>query len=276
LFYPYYINGWKREKENQRRLSAGETDRLETTNLELIALQWKQDMMLMQTMLRGISAKLTAMMRSNEPLYPQMDWKPNLSQIQIVDEQGLENHPMVQWRQQELKASQMNTKVEKAMNNAEWYAGVNTISVTGWQTSKDGQTETFFDIGNRFFSGTVGLHVPIFAKGQRAKVAAAAVQEKVAANRVDLEKYQLQTAYQQNLAELQGIDMQLKAFEKESLPRVDAVMQALQRKLNAGSINYLEFNIALQQLIQANLQHVELQRLLGEKIIDLQYFTQEL
>jgi cobalt-zinc-cadmium resistance protein CzcA len=259
-----------------RRLEAGETDRLETTNLELIALKWKQDMMSMQTMLSGLSAKLTALMRSSEPLYPQMDWKPNMSQLQVVDEQGLENHPLVQWRQQEWKASQMNTKVEKAMNNAEWYAGMNTISVTGWQTSKDGLTETFFDIGNRFFSGTVGLHIPIFAKGLRARVAAAAVQEKSAANKVILEKYQLQSAYQQNLAELQGIDRQLKSFEKESLPRVDAVMHTLQRKLNAGSINYLEFNLALQQLMQANLQHIELQRLLGEKIIDLQYFTQEL
>lgn len=259
---------------SERRLQAGETDRMETTNLELITVQWQQEMMMMQTRLNGLAGKLTAMMRSDVLLYPAGDWSPKITDILIADAASLDSHPMVQLREQELKASQMNTKVEKAMNNAEWQVGVNTISVTGWQTSKDGLSETFFDIGNRFFSGMVGLQVPIFAKGQRAKVAAASVQEKQAANRVDFEKFQLQTAYKQTLAELQGTDRQLKHFEKESLPRIEAMMQVLQRKLNAGGINYIEFNVALQKVIQTRLQYVELQRLLGEKIIDLEYLTQ--
>jgi heavy metal efflux system protein len=259
---------------SERRLQAGETDRMETTNLELIAVQWQQEMMMMQTRLNGLSGRLTAMMRSEISLYPAGDWNPSISKAMLTDAGALESHPIVQLREQEFKSSQMNTKVEKAMNNAEWAVGLNTISVTGWQTSKDGLTETFFDIGNRFFSGTVGLQVPIFAKGQKAKVAAAVVQEKMAANRVDIEKFHLQTAYNQTLAELQGTDRQLKHFEKESLPRIEAILQVLQRKLNAGGINYLEFNVALQQVIHTRLQYIELQRLLGEKIIDLEYFTQ--
>jgi heavy metal efflux system protein len=263
-------------KISEKRLAAGETDRLETGNLYLLSAQWQQEKLLLQTQMNGIAAKLTSLMRREESCYPQIDWKPDISQVQVLMNPTWETHPLVALREQELKAAQLNTKVEKAMNNTEWQAGINTISVTGWQTSKDGLAQNFYDIGNRFFSGMVGVQVPIFSKGQRAKVAAAAVLEKVAANKIDLEKYQMQTFYHQTLAEVRGVDKQLKVFEKETLPQVYAVSQTLQRKLAAGDMDYLSFYFAIQQLILANLQQVELQRLLGEKIIDLQYFTQNL
>ena len=260
----------------EKRLATGETDKLESSQLSLLSAQWKQEKMLLQTTLDGLAAKLTAMMQQNEPCYPRAFLQPDIFQVQIAVDAALEKHPMVALREQELKAAQLNIKVEKALNNPEWQAGINTISVTGWQATRDGLSENFFDIGNRFFSGMVGVQVPIFSKGQRAKVAAAAAQEKLAANRIDAEKYYLQTFYRKTLAEWQGVDKQLKAFEKETLPQIQAIWQTLQRKLIAGDIDYLTFYLAIQQLTQSNLQHVELKRLLSEKIIDLQYYTQNL
>jgi cobalt-zinc-cadmium resistance protein CzcA len=168
---------------------------------------------------------------------------------------------------------QANTQMEKAQNNAEWQVGFNNMSVTGWHASSSQSDEKFYDLGNRFWSGFVGLSIPIFAKGLRAKVDAAGVQEKIAGKMVESEWQQLKMQYMQTVTEWQGVKEQLKKYRADIKPKVDLMLETAQRRYTAGSIDYIEWNLALQQAIQAGLQEIDLLRKIEEKVIDIQYLN---
>ena len=262
-------------KLSERRAAAGETDRMEKLNLELLAAQVVQFKMETETQQETLRKRLAILLKSEQRVEPVNYWYSNIYSPLIGDTDVLARHPVVQWRLQEQKAAQMNTLAEKAMNNVEWVVGFNSISVTGWQTSKDGLTDSYYDIGDRFFSGTVGVHIPIFNRGRRARVEAAGLQERMAGTMVDSELRQLRVAYGQTLAEWQGLQEQIKYMERETLPRVDMVLETTKRRLAAGSINILEWNVAIKQVIQARFDHIELRRRVEDKIIDLQYFNEQ-
>lgn len=263
----------KSARVSGQRLKAGETDKMELVNIELMSAQIAQSRMMTETLKQGLRRRLAIMIQKSDEVIPVYNWKSNNYVPVLLDSSAMSNHPTVQLKQEELKVAQMNTMVERALNNAAWQVGVNTISVTGWQTSKDGLSESFFNVGNRFLSGLVGVEIPIFTKGQRARVAAAGVQEKVAGKMVESEMQMLRSAYTQALVDWQGMQEQLRHLERETLPRVALMLDMAQRRLLSGSINYLEWNLAIQQSVQAELQAIDLKKRIEEKIIDLQYFN---
>ncbi len=258
----------------QKRLQAGESDRLEMTNLELLATQVKQGILSVIYQMQGLENTLGIMLQKSVPITPVTNWKSQISVFNFTDTALLMGHPLIVIKHQELKAAQANTLAEKALNNLEWQVGLNNISVTGWQLNKDQTVETFYDMGNRFWSGMVGVSIPIFNKGGRARVEAAGVQEKIANKMIESEWQQLKMQYVQSLTQWQGLQQQLKTYEQETLPRTNVLIETAQRRFNAGSINYLEWNLAIQQAIQARVQYVQLKRDFEVKTIDLQYFNE--
>jgi cobalt-zinc-cadmium resistance protein CzcA len=212
-------------------------------------------------------------LQTNKPIRPIGFWKPENKAAVIFDTVGLREHPAIISKMLEWKAAQANTQMEKAQNNVEWQVGFNNMSVTGWHATGSQANEKFYDLGNRFWSGFVGLNIPIFTKGLKARVESAGVQEKIAEKMVATEWQQLNIQYTQAITEWQGLSERLRQYQREIKPKVDLLLETAQRRYASGGIDYLEWNLALQQAIQAGLQEIELQKLIEDKVIDLQYFN---
>ena len=258
---------------SQKRLEAGEIDRMELTNFELLANRLKQSIISGNYFQKALEQKLGIMLQRDVPVEPVSNWDSYISYAILSDTAVLMKHPAFSSRMLEWKAMQANTQMEKAQNNAEWQFGFNNMSVTGWHATSNTSAEKFYDLGNRFWSGFVGLSIPIFSKGLHARVAAAGLQEKVAEKMVASEWQQLKLQYAQTVTEWQGFHEQLRQFRHEIKPKVDLLVETAQRRYAAGNIDYLEWNFALQQAIQSGLQEVELMRRICEKVIEIQYYN---
>jgi outer membrane protein TolC len=191
----------------------------------------------------------------------------------LMDTGFFQQHPSILLRKQDEKAAALSTQVEKALYNPEWFAGLTSKSITGWQSSKDNSTETFYDIGNRFYSGTVGINFQLFNKGGKARVAAAGINEQFTGALKETEVHQLKIAYNQTLIEWQGLYAQLKYIENTIMPGMQSVTETSLRRFQTGSISYIEWSMTMRQVLQAELNYIDLRRQLEEKIIDLQYFN---
>lgn len=256
------------------RVNAGESDRMELINLELMAQEWEQMRLMTQSHQQSLRRRLAIFLQKEGEVEPLVAYNETPQAPVVTDTGFLQNHPAVLLRKQDVKMAMLNTKVEQALYHPEWFMALNSKSVSGWQTSKDQTTEKFYDIGNRFISGTVGLNFALFNKGGKAKVAAAGIQEKYSSALQDVEMQQLKLGYTQSLTEWQGLSAQVKHYEKNVLPGVASVLETALRRYQSGAINYLEWSMTTRQALQTELQYIELRRELEEKIIDLQYFNE--
>jgi cobalt-zinc-cadmium resistance protein CzcA len=256
------------------RVNAGESDKMELVNLELLANEWIQMRMMTESHQQSLRRRLAILLQMEGEAEPVISYTYSPSAPILADTGFLQKHPAVLLRLQDVKAAALFTKVEEALYNPEWFVGFTNKSVTGWQSSKDNSTETFYDMGNRFFSGTVGLNFPLFNKGGKARVAAAGIQEKYSTAMQDYEVQQLKLAYSQSLTEWQGLFAQLKHYENNVLPGLNSVLETALRRYQTGGINYLEWSMTTRQALQTELSYIDVRRQLEDKIIDLQYFNE--
>ncbi len=255
------------------RVKAGESDKLELVNLELLSYEWMQARMMTLAHQQVLRRRLTILLQKGEEAEPVAMFSDVLPAPIVIDTAILEKHPAILLRQQDEKAAILSTQVEKALYNPEWFAGLTSKSVTGWQSTKDNSTQNFYDIGNRFFSGTVGVNFQLFNKGGKARVAAAGINEQYTVALKDMEEQQLKLAYIQSLTEWQGLYTQLKHFENTIVPGLKSANETTMRRFQTGAISYLEWSMTIRQMLQAELNYIDLRRQFEEKLIDLQYFN---
>ncbi len=256
------------------RVQAGEADQMEPINLELQANEWMQMRLLTESHQQSLRRRLAILLQKDGEAEPAAGYGPEPSAPVLADTGFLQTHPAVLLRKQDVKTAELFTRVEQALYSPEWFVGFTSKSVTGWQSTKDNTSENFYDIGNRFFSGTVGLNFPLFNKGGKAKVAAAGIQEKYSAALQDYEVQQLKLAYTQSLTEWQGLFTQLRHYENNVLRGLNAVLETALKRYQTGSINYLEWSLTTRQALQTELNYIDIRRQLEDKIIDLQYFNE--
>jgi heavy metal efflux system protein len=255
------------------RVNAGETDKLETVNLQLLSNEWMQARMATLSHQQILRRRLAIFLQKGDEAEPLAFYSDAIPAPILMDTGFLQMHPSILLRKQDEKAAALSTAVEKALYKPEWFAGLTSKSVTGWQSSKDNLTQTFYDIGNRFFSGTVGINFQLFNKGGKARVAAAGINEKYSGALKEMEVQHFKIAYNQSLTEWQGLYRQLKHFENTIIPDLQSVTETTLRRFQTGAISYLEWSMTMRQVLQAELNFIDLRRQLEEKIIDLQYFN---
>ena len=257
---------------SKRRVQAGETDKMELINLELlrgtVGFQLQKTFS-EQAILRNQLARFLLM---EGPLWLSGSWFAEPLQPFVEDSLLLLRHPLLLLKEQEAAAARNAVEVEKAMKNPEWNVGINTISVTGWQQTKNRQREIFYNAGDRFFAGVVGVNLPIFAKGQKAKITAAGLYEKFLQQQTVVQQQQLQMKYAALLNSWQNLRSQYRYFQEEALPRTRELMQLIEKRLKLGAINYLELSTNLKQAIETELTAMEVRMELESKLIELQYF----
>ena len=255
------------------RVNAGETDKLETANLQLLSNEWMQARMATLSHQQILRRRLAILLQKGEEAEPLAFYNDAIQAPFLMDTGFLQQHPSILLRQQDEKAAALSTEVEKAIYKPEWFAGLTSKSVTGWQSSKDNSTQTFYDIGNRFFSGMVGINFQLFNKGGKAKVVAAGINQQYTGALKEIEVQQLKMAYNQTLTEWQGLYEQLKHVENTIMPGLQSIMETTLRRFQTGAISYLEWSLTMRQMLQAELNFIDVRRQLEDKIIDLQYFN---
>ncbi|WP_109699450.1 CusA/CzcA family heavy metal efflux RND transporter [Chitinophaga deserti] len=242
------------------RLKAGETNVLEKASAENQLLQLR----IMRKSLRQERAMLQQqfmlLLNTTEPRLPvSSSFK---LEAPLPDTALLAEHPLLRLQRQQEKAAEAAILVEKSKLLPELSAGYNNLSI------RDGVR---YDRGSRFQSFQVGVAIPVFTGSQKARIKSAKTFRRIVENETAYNTQALLAQYQTALAQVSQYGEIVHDFEDGTLRNALEITGTLNRQLEGGEINYLEWTVLNQQSLNTQLDYLEAVKNLNNSINHLNY-----
>lgn len=243
------------EKFANKKYQVGESNKLEKINATL----QRKDLMLQlesaQTQVSNYFTELQKLLFTNQQYQAPSLFTP-LPPINLNDSNLVGKHPVLQLLQQQVLAKELAVKAEKAKGLPTFNLGLNTQSL---------------ELQRQFYYGSVGINIPIFHNGVKARSQAAKFETEI--TKKELEKSQLEIAtvfLQQYQLQKQSLQ-QLKYYQTEGLPMAVSIINAAQRSYIAGDIGYIEYIQNIKDAIKIKTDYLSVVNNYNQTIIQLNY-----
>ncbi len=254
-------------KKAELRLANGESNVLEKATAETqrgnIGIQLKQLLQEKETTL----LQLQLLLNTETKLIPD-ESKFKIDQSIVLDSNLIVTHPLLKIAEQQKQISTAAMKLEKAKLLPDINLGYYNMSMRG-----TGADNVLYSGSSRFQSAQLGIGVPLFFKGQKAKIASAKIFQSYSENNFILEKQALQKRYQVAYSQYKNQLEAINYFEQKALPNSKLISETANKQFVNGEINYLDWVMLTNQSISIKSNYIDAVRLLNETIIQLNYLT---
>ncbi|TGE21299.1 CusA/CzcA family heavy metal efflux RND transporter [Hymenobacter aquaticus] len=241
------------------RYRTGETNRLEQVSAEARAQELRNQLATLRTTVQVQRQQLGVLLNAGGPI--SIDTTTSLVVPLTAADTVLlapEANPTLAGLQQQVAASQQQTRVEKLRRLPEVRAGYFTQTIN---------TERGFQVGQ------VGVSVPLLGGVQKARIAAAQLGEQVAASELAYATAQLNgqvAALRQQL--LRG-RASLSYYEQTALPQARLILTTAEKSFRAGDIDYVTYVVNTEPAWQIQQAYLNQARDYNELVIALQTLT---
>lgn len=244
------------------RLKAGESNILEKTTASnqksAIEIQLKQ----VQQEIKTLQLQFSWLLNSETEYLPLENSRPVL----LLQENA--SHPLLHVLEQQKTVAGKQTEVEKSRLLPGLQIGYNLNSFKGM-----GPDDKLYSATPQFHSVMVGVGIPIFSGGQKARIHASKVAESIAENdwhntefALEKKQQQLKQMYQTNLEIINR-------YETDELKNADIITKTAQQQFINGEINYLEFVMLVNQAVLLKSNYADALLKLNESVVELNYTT---
>ena len=190
--------------------------------------------------------------------------------ISIPDTGTIASHPDMQyWRQQQNIAA-ANTKAEQAKLLPDLSLGYNLMGMKGL-----GADDKEYNSTPRFQSFQVGLGIPIFTGGQKARINASKINEQVTANEYDVHLKSFTAEYATAIKQFQKYDETVKYFENTALKNAVVIQETANKQFLSGEINFLDWVILINQAISIQSDYTEAVRSKNLAVAELNFYNNQ-
>ena len=218
------------------RYQTGETNLLEKLSAETRQLELTNRADLIQADVQIVQINLQGLLFTNS--YPDIDLtvplKRNAPTVFLGDSLPVQS-PLIDLLNQQQQVSRLQTELTRAQSRPDWRVGVTNQSI---------------DRRVGFMYLAVGIGVPIFMKAFKARTEASRLGELVAENQTQAAVFQQNNALRALEQELKKRTVQLDYYLKTALPQADALLRNALKNYQAGSIEYIEYFVGVQQVAQ--------------------------
>ena len=244
------------------RLKAGESNVLEkataSNQKSAIDIQLKQ----IQQEVKTLQLQFQWLLNSEVEYLPLETSKTNLSNPEIS------SHPLLKMLEQQKTVAEKQTEVEKSRLLPGLQLAYNLNSFKG-----TGADDKIYNATPQFHSVMLGVGIPIFSGGQKARIEASKMAENIAENdrintefSLNIKATQLRQIYQTNLEIVNR-------YEVSELKNAEIITETAQKQFLNGEINYLEFVMLINQTLALKSNYTDALLKLNESAIELQYLT---
>ncbi|MDF2193510.1 CusA/CzcA family heavy metal efflux RND transporter [Paraflavitalea sp. CAU 1676] len=242
------------------RLKAGETNMLEKASAEnqLIQLRILQKQLLQEK--ATLRQQFMLLLNTPNLRYPQSS--SIKAESILTDSSSLKDHPALRWYRQQEKTAEAAIRVEQSKLFPEFSAGYNNLSI------RDGIK---YGTADRFQSVQLGIELPLFTSAQKAKIRSAQTALSISRNEMEYRSKALQAEYAGALSQVEQYRNIVADFEQGALRNAQDITNTLNKQLQGGEINYLEWTVLNQQSLQTQLSYLEAIMNLNNSIIHLNY-----
>jgi cobalt-zinc-cadmium resistance protein CzcA len=242
------------------RLKSGETNILESTSAsnQLGAIQYQLRQVRQER--ESVLIKFNGLLNAGNVFIPDegpVKFEPGIQPDSIGN-----RHPLLELAAQQELIQKANTRLEASRLLPDLSLGYNNLSL------RDGKG---LGPGDRFSSVQAGLAIPIFAKAQKAKIAASKLNEEVISAAYQRERQIFQQQYLETRARYNRSLVDVRYFEEQALRDAGILRNTLRLQLSKGEINYLEWTVLNQQALTIENNYLDAIKELNQHSTELNY-----
>ncbi len=247
------------------RLQKGETNILEKSAI----LSQKESVQLqvvsIKEQLKILISGLEWLTNSDVPLIPIIDKDIDNPAIKY-DSLLLANHPSMLSLVQQAEIAKAVVDVERSKLKPELSIGYSNNSFSGYSDN-----DKYYNNLNRFSSVQLGMGIPLFKKGQKAKIKAISLLPEIYTSQYSTQESLLKNRFSQLMEVYNAGLARIAYYENQGLKNADVIRSTAQKQFSIGEINYIEYVWLLSQSLQSYSDYLEAKRLLHNAIIDINY-----
>lgn len=246
------------------RLKSGESNILEKATaanqksaIEIQIKQVKQELRTLQLQLQWLLNSETEVIPDGERIF-------SFSNLQ----NDVSGNPSLKILEQQKNIATRQTALEKSKLLPGLQLAYNLNSFRGM-----GADDKVYNASPQFHSVQVGVSVPIFSGGQKARIQASKIAESVSENDFQNAEFTLKNQYKK-LSEIQQKNLEIVSqYEKYELKNAETILETAQKQFINGEINYLEFVMLANQAISIKNNYTDAVWNLNESNVELEYIT---
>ncbi len=241
----------KLSKASNARYRAGEATSLENVTSEVQSKQIQNELEKNASDITIAQQMLQTLLNINVDVV--ISEKESLAKDLSLDQQSLnsQDNPLLSYLKQEIEVSRKTTELEKSRALPDIILGFSSQTYKGMQTI-NGIDRTYTGM-DRFNFFQVGLGIPIFPGGYRAKINASRINEQRAQAQVDLAQTNLNGQLKELVQEYLKFKKSLIYYQQQALPQAQLIIANSDKSFKSGDISYTQYlqNLTLSNTIQA-------------------------
>ena len=162
-----------------------------------------------------------------------------------------DNNPVIQYLQQEVNVSNREIALEKSKRLPDIMVGYSGQTYKGLQTING--IDRNYTGKDRFSFFQIGVGIPLFPGGYKAKINAAKINEQMAQTQVALNKTNLNGQLKELLQQYTKFQNALDYYRTQALPQADLLVSNSQKSFKSGEVAYTQHlqNLTLASNIRA-------------------------
>ena len=233
------------------RFNKGESNVLEKATAENQRGQISLQLLQLQQDMEMVHLQFQLLLNTSTFFIPvEKEFKINI--IISNDNSILQVHPALQYLKQQQQIAVAATQVEKTKLLPDFSFGYNLMSIKG-----TGANNKTYNSVPQFQSVQAGFGIPLFTKGQKAKINAAKANEAIIANEYEVSLKNFETAYKTALTQYQKHTVAIQYFETTALKNAELITSTANKQFINGDINYLEWVLLINQAVTIQSDYIE-------------------
>lgn len=248
------------------RFDKGESNVLEKTTAEnqrgQIGLQLSQ----LQQDMEMLQIQFQLLLNTNTVFVPdEKEFKMNV--VMNADTSLLRAHPYIQFLKQQQQLAVAVTQVEKSKLLPDLNLGYNLMSIKG-----TGANNKVYNSTPQFQAVQVGLGIPLFTSGQKARINAAKANEDVVAAEYDVNLKNFEAGYKTAIAQYRKYSESITYYETTALKNAYVITSTANKQFLNGDIDYLDWVVLINQAVSIQNDYIETVKNRNASAIDINSF----
>ncbi len=249
------------------RYDKGESNVLERTTAENQQGQIRLQLIKLNQDIEITRLQFQLLLNSEDSFNPSTNEAKLVKLPSTEDTSSFSAHPTLHYYRQQEQLAVATSRSEQQKLLPDLTIGYNVMGMKG--TGADNHT---YDRSLRFQSVYLGLGIPIFFSGQKAKITASKLQESIAKNNYELSKQQLESNYLTALEIYKKQQESIYYYQETALKNAQKIAETADLQYMNGNINYLEWILLINQSINIQSDYIESLRSRNMAIIEINSF----
>lgn len=225
------------------RLKKGESNILEESTAEIQNEQAKTQLDMLENDLNIAKLQLQLLLQSDVQYQPVSD-EPMMNVNLQISEEMIQQHPELQYLNQQIKINEAEAQLEKSKLLPDLLIGYTNQSMKNLNN-------------NRFNAVQVGVGIPLFTKGQRALAKATKAKVAISENEFQRKEIELKSRLKQQLSNYNNQLRIVENYEQKQLPKSETILKTVQKQLEVGEIDYLNWVILANQAVKTKVDYID-------------------